>query len=545
MITGTERGQGGMGIQGLFRLAEEMGRRRVWRTALAYGAVAFVLLQLGEILFPAFGAPDWSLRVLVVGCFLGFPLVLCLSWVFDITGGGIRVTRRSEDAEAGEAPGALPRLALLAVTLAAIGGTGWWTVRDSIRGNPAEAASSPTGTSIPASVEENAPRVHSLAVLPLDDFSETEGDAYFTAGLHEELISQLSRSSSARVLSRTTVAQYDRTGKTMPAIAQELGVDGVVEGSVFRSGDRVRITVQLIHGPSDTHLWADSYEGTTEDAIALQREVAQAIAGAIEAELFGDSKEMERPRLASGSKAEEEYMKGRYEQFKGTPEGLESALNHFRKAVSADSSFAAAHAGIAGTRYLLQVQASTSEDGADILEDSVLQSLETALNLDETSPEAQAVLINIRNAREELLSRHIPRPVQMVLDSGTVLDPSVAQEAAEFGGLIARIGVHPGEIDAWQAEGKPLGREQQLAELEASRKAGEKVSPVALARASVALGREAEAYRYLEEALARKDRSLLTLWTDPVWDDLRGDTRFREILSTVRALRGRTPNPRP
>lgn len=544
MSTGTESGRNGMGVEGLFHLAEEMGRRRVWRTALAYGAAAFVLLQLGEILFPAFGAPDWALRVLVVACLLGCPLVLCLSWVFDITGEGIRVTRPANP-EAVESPSALPRLALLAVTLAAIGGTGWWTVRDSIRGNPAEAAPPPTGTVVPASLGADAPRVRSLAVLPLDDFSEEEGDAYFTAGLHDELISQLSQSSSARVLSRTTVAEYDRAGKTMPAISTELGVDGVVEGSVFRSGDRVRITVQLIHGPSDTHLWADSYEGTTDDAIALQRQVAQAIAGAIETELFGDAQQGKTPRVAASSEAEEAYLKGRYEQFKGTPEGLESALHHYQQALAADSSFAAAHAGIAGTRYLLDIQASPRAGEADLPGESVLRSLEQALNLDETSPEAQAVLINIRNVRKEMLSRSIPGRVKVVLDSGAVLNPSVALEAAEFGELITRLGKSVEPIDLREVETSGLGLERHLAALEARRAAGETVSPVALARASVALGRREEAYGYLDEALARKDRALMTLWTDPVWDELRGDARFREVLGTVRALRGRRPDPLP
>lgn len=330
MSTGTESMPGGTGIRSLFRLLEEMGRRRVWRTALAYAAVCFVLLQLGEILFPVFDAPDWALRVLVVSCFLGFPLVLCLSWVFDLTAQGVRITRPCHG-DVGSVGRTLPRLGLLAVTLAVIGGVGWWTVAESIQGTAAEPTVPASEDAALAATSEGAgPTVRSLAVLPLGDFSEEEEGAYFTAGLHEELISQLSRSTTARVVSRTTVAQYDRSGKTMPAVAKELSVDGVVEGSVFRSGDRVRITLQLIHGPSDTHLWAESYEGTTEDAIALQRQVAETMA---------------------------------------------AAIRQLRKALEDDSSFAPAHAGTAGAQFRPGLR-SDPEHGPDADEEA--SSLEKA-----------------------------------------------------------------------------------------------------------------------------------------------------------------------
>lgn len=287
----------------VLRFAGEMGRRRVWRTALAYAAVVFVLLQMGEIVFPAFGAPDWALRVLVVSSFLGFPVVLCLAWVFDITAHGIEFTDRSKEEGSNGAGRSLPRLALLAVTLSIVGGLGWRTVQDTIR---AESGTLPAGVGddlLPVGSEEERMAVRSLAILPLDDFSETEGGEYFTAGLHEELVSQISQIPNTRVVSRTSVVQFDRSGKAMPAIAAELGVDGVLEGSVFRSGNRVRITVQLIHGPSDTHIWANSYEGTTEDPIAFQREVAETIAAEIQAALFGETDPAPKPMRVAGASA--------------------------------------------------------------------------------------------------------------------------------------------------------------------------------------------------------------------------------------------------
>ncbi|MGW8268189.1 MAG: hypothetical protein ACWGSQ_17620, partial [Longimicrobiales bacterium] len=334
----------------LFHFLTELGRRRVWRTALAYGAVVFVLLQLGEILFPAFGAPDWAMRILVVSCFLGFPVALCLAWIFDITSGGIRKTLGVTHVPGGRfgSGAALPRVALLAVTFSTVGGVGWWTVQDAIGADLQTGTSGEAGPIQLAGMAETPAPVRSLAVLPLDDFSEEEGGEYFTAGLHEEIVSQLSQTGTTRVLSRTSVVQYDRSGKTMPTIASDLGVEAVVEGSVFRSGDRVRITVQLIHGPTDTHLWANSYEGTMDDAIALQREVAQAIATEIQSEISGSAAEPAAPtKVARSVPVPEEYRKARHDQVLGTPEALASAVEHYQKALEEDSSFTPAEVGLA------------------------------------------------------------------------------------------------------------------------------------------------------------------------------------------------------
>jgi TolB-like protein len=606
----------------LLRFVEEMGRRRVWRTAFAYAAVVFVLLQVGEIVLPAFQAPDWALKVLVVTSLLGFPVVLCLAWVFDITAHGIRVTDTTR-AEADSPSGStLPRLALLAVTLSCVGGLGWWTVRDSILGPPQGATPASQGSLLSAGLEEEAMTVRSLAVLPLDDFSEGEGGAYFTAGLHEELVSQISQLTSARVVSRTSVVQYDRSGKTMPAVAQDLGVDAVVEGSVFRSGNRVRITVQLIHGPSDTHLWAESYEGTTDDAISLQREVAQAIATAIQGELFGeDSGPGSTTRVASNPRAQDEYMKGRYEQAKGTPEGLNSAVQYYQSALEEDSSFAAAFAGLAGAQILLEMQSEELTSPEELMDGEVLQSLGKALQLDRESPEAHAVFLTLREAMGSDVPLELPQGVTIILDSTAILNQDVAREAREFGRQLNRVVIEgnraremawdpakrvagarrlasashfeeaeaslqgildeePETGEAWDAleqirtlqgdfHGVAQVRHDRLAhfpedslgqaslqqlevslsregaagfwswrleELDGREMGGEDISPVEMARALVGVGRHDEAIPYLEEALASRDKNLLMLWTDPGWDVLRNDPRFREILRELRRV---------
>ena len=380
---------------GLGRFLNELSRRRVWRTAIAYAAVVFVLLQVGEIVFPAFGAPPWALRLLVVVSFLGLPLVLALAWVFDITPEGVHRTEEpAEDGMEGVLGPSFPRLALLALTLATVGGVGWWSVRDTLAAGTLEEAGDGGTAATPASGGADPLAVSALAVLPLEDFSQEEGGEYFTAGFHDELVSQLSLMGAAKVLSRTSVVQYDRTGKTMPAIADDLGVEGVVEGSVFRAGNRVRITVQLIHGPTDQHLWAESYEGTLDDPIALQAEVAKKAAEAIR-DVLAPARRVDAAgeRLAEANHARSEYLRGRYDLAKATPEALESAAEHYEAALEEDSGFAPAYAGLAATRFVMNLKAGDSIHSATLVDSRILEPLQQAFRLDGDSPEATAVMV--------------------------------------------------------------------------------------------------------------------------------------------------------
>ncbi len=268
----------------------ELRRRHVFRVAVGYAAVAFVVLQLGEIVLPAFSA-EWALQLVVVFTILGFPVVVALAWVFDITADGIQVTaaldREGDHDPAGTAAGVLPRLAFLAVTLLAVGGVGSWWILNTVRGT--DTVNGVLGPSVIPRAYDPDEAIRSLAVLPLQDFSEDAEQDYFAPGMHEVLLERLSQFPEVRVVSRTSVAQYAVTDKTIPVIAHELGVEAVVEGSVFRAGDDVRITVQLIHGASDTHIRARSYERSFSDVLALQNEVAGAIADEIKGELSTDA----------------------------------------------------------------------------------------------------------------------------------------------------------------------------------------------------------------------------------------------------------------
>jgi non-specific serine/threonine protein kinase len=207
------------------------------------------------------------------------------------------------------------------------------------RATPRRAAAAPAPERRPG-----AGRIRALAVLPLTNLARDPEQDYFADGMTEALIAELAQIHALRVISRTSAMRYKATTKTLPEIARELGVDGIVEGSVMRAGERVRITAQLIHAPTDRHLWARSYERDLRDVLGLQSEVARAIAEEIQVKLTPQ----ERARLGRSRpvnlEAHEAYIRGRYDYGRGQPD---KSIGHFRRAIAIEPDNALAHAGLA------------------------------------------------------------------------------------------------------------------------------------------------------------------------------------------------------
>jgi TolB-like protein/Flp pilus assembly protein TadD len=192
-----------------------------------------------------------------------------------------------------------------------------------------------------------------LAVLPLDSLSGDASQNYFADGMTDELITDLAQISALRVISRTSVMVYKGARKPLPQIARELNVDAVVEGTVLRSGDQVRITAQLIEAATDKHLWSQSYEGELRDTLALQDRVARAIAEQIQINLTPREQAALKNVKAVNPQAYESYLKGRYFWNKRTAEGLKVALAYFNQATEEDPKYAHAYSGLADTYALL------------------------------------------------------------------------------------------------------------------------------------------------------------------------------------------------
>ena len=259
-------------------------------------------------------------------------------------------------------------LIVLAATLTAMNVGGW---RDRLLGHP------------------RTPQIRSLAVLPLANLSGDPTEEFFADGMTDALITDLGKISALRVISRTSVMHYRDAKKTLPEIARELNVDAVVEGSVLRSGNRVRISAQLIRARSDQHLWTESYERDLRDVLALQSEVAKNVANSIRIQVTP----MEAGRLESTSPVNEEayqlYLKGRYHWNKRNPDALNKSLEYFQQAVTKDPQYAPAYAGLADTYRLLgqfavlPLRAST---------DKAKAAAQTALKLDKDLADAHASL---------------------------------------------------------------------------------------------------------------------------------------------------------
>jgi TolB-like protein/DNA-binding winged helix-turn-helix (wHTH) protein/Tfp pilus assembly protein PilF len=236
-----------------------------------------------------------------------------------------------------------------------------------------------------------APSVRSIAVLPLDNFSGDPAQEYFADGMTDELITDLAKIGGVRVISRTSVMQYKGTKKALPEIAKELNVDGIIEGSVMRSGQRVRITAQLLYAPTDKHLWAETYERDLGDVLGLQSEVAQAIAQQVRAQVTPQQQARFNAARPVNPEAYDAYVKGRYhlwDQF-GMAQSLTMAKTYFEEAVREDPGFALAHSGLADAYlYLAIFRHAAPESSYRPAKEAVRQ----ALALDDSIGEAHDTL---------------------------------------------------------------------------------------------------------------------------------------------------------
>jgi eukaryotic-like serine/threonine-protein kinase len=230
--------------------------------------------------------------------------------------------------------------------------------------------------------------IHSLAVLPLENLSRDPGEEYFADGMTEELTTQLAQISALRVISRTSVMQYKDSKKSLPQVAKELHVDAVVEGSVMRSGDRVRITAQLIQASADKHLWAKSYEGDAKDVLGLQQQVAHAIADEVKVQLTPQEQTQLSSSRPVDPAAHEAYLKGNYLN-KGTGAQQRKAKEHFEEAIRIDPNYAPAYAGLAD--YYWSTLDLPPRDGMPRAKENALKALELDPDLAQAHTELAAI----------------------------------------------------------------------------------------------------------------------------------------------------------
>ena len=229
----------------------ELKRRRVYRVAVAYAIVAWLLIQAASILFPTFEAPPWVMKVFVTAVILGFPVALILAWAFELTPEGLR---RSEEVAPRESKTRKPGSKWTAVIVTAAVLAAGLLAFQFVRTRRSPAIETPKQTAPTATLDK------SVAVLPFENLSSDKENAFFAQGIQDEIITTLSKISGLRVISRTSTARYNSAPENLAEIARQLRVSNMLEGSVQKVGDRVHINVQLIQADTDAHLWAQSYD---------------------------------------------------------------------------------------------------------------------------------------------------------------------------------------------------------------------------------------------------------------------------------------------
>ena len=316
----------------------ELKRRNVYRAAVAYGVVAWFFTQLTTQVFPFFDIPNAAIRFVVIALALGFPIAMCLAWLYELTPEGIV---RSEDLEPAQArkfrrlTGRVLDFVIIGVLLLVIAML--FYQRLSFR--------SETGETIPQK---------SIAVLPFENRSDDKANAYFADGVQDEILTRLSNIADLKVISRTSTQHYKSAPDNLREIAKQLGVATVVEGSVQKSANAVRINVQLIDARSDSHLWARSYDREIKDVFAVESEVAQEIADALQARLSPAEANTLATAPTKNTEAYDFLLKGDFEE-RGAesslkPEAYDQAASWYRRAIVEDPNFALAIARLVNSR---------------------------------------------------------------------------------------------------------------------------------------------------------------------------------------------------
>jgi TolB-like protein len=254
------------------KLFAELKRRNVYKVAIAYAVVAWLLIQVAAQVFPFFEIPNWAVRLVVLVLIIGFPVALIIAWAFEATPEGIKRT------EAADAVGQRSRSRAwiyVVVIAGAISASLFFIGRYTATSRQSGSAELPA---------------KSIAVLPFDNLSRDPDNAYFADGIQEEILTRLAKIADLKVISRTSTQQYQSKPGNLSEIAKQLGVANILEGSVQKAADQVRVNVQLINALTDAHLWAETYDRKLTDIFAAETEIAKTIAETLQANLSGKEK---------------------------------------------------------------------------------------------------------------------------------------------------------------------------------------------------------------------------------------------------------------
>ncbi len=349
-----------VGSSGLARFVEELRRRRVVRVVILYVIVGWVVIEAAATMLPALHLPDWSVTLVTALVLLGFPIAVIMGWVFDFGPRGVEKTAAAPQA-----------------------------VEIDATAQPAAAApfvAGPAGATLKPAAAGAEPDRRTIAVLPFVNMSGDAENEYFSDGIAEEILNLLAKLPQLKVASRTSSFVFKGKEASIPTVARELNVGIVLEGSVRRAGDQVRITAQLIDAASDSHLWSETYDRQMKDVFAIQDDIAHSIVKALQVTLTPLERRAMQFVATADPEAYDYYLRGRNYMYSMARRDYEHAIRMFEQAIGVDSKYALAYAGLADAwSHLYRYAEATPENVA-----KANRASEQAVVLDRDSAEAHA-----------------------------------------------------------------------------------------------------------------------------------------------------------
>lgn len=411
-------------------LIAELKRRNVLRMLGLYLVACWLIIQVANNILPAFGTPPWVLKTLIIALAVGLLPAIALSWAFEFTPDGL--TRETE-ADADDADDATARrtavhlnrllIGVLALALA-------YFMADKFLIGRADAPERAVTSAVRAAATKERP---SIAVLPFDNRSAVAEDAFFVDGMHDDILTQLSKISGLKVISRTSVESFRDSRLPLREIARRLGVKTILEGGVQRGGNRVRINIQLIDAEADTHLWAETYdrELSAENLFAIQSEVTAAITASLKTRLSPGEKARMADIPTTSLPAWEAYQLGRQRMAKRSSESLSDAIGFFRKAIVLDPQFTLAHVGLADA-LLLEINYSGADTVAGT--EAAARAIAAAMRLDPNSAEVWTTAASIDSYRQDFAQ------AEMKYRKAIALNPNYATAHHWYGTMLSSTG---------------------------------------------------------------------------------------------------------
>jgi len=396
---------------------KEARRRKVFRVAAVYIVAAWVVIQVAGEAFEAFGIPDAALRHIWMGAFLGFPLALIFGWYYDITGQGIVHTPPADPDEQIDLSLHKSDYIILAAFIFVVALITYPLIGEISRTQP--------DLQPDIAVSEAPP--NSIAVLPFVNMSGDDDNEYFSDGISEELLNKLAQLSELRVAARTSSFYFKDKNEPIPLIAAQLGVRTVLEGSVRKVGNKVRITAQLINANDGYHLWSEHFDRELGDIFAIQDEIATKVVDALKVTLLGSDASRLNRHPTENFDAYNDYLLGRQRMGQRTSNSLREAVDYFNKAIELDPHFALAYVGLADAYNHLGTWGNLSRE--EIVANAE-PAAKKALQLDDQSGEAYAALgFVLQNKRD-------PEGAEAAYRKAIELNPNYAEAYQRLGVLL-------------------------------------------------------------------------------------------------------------